>query len=70
MTLIVEEFLSQLFQGKGSVENHPDFIKHFNGKFEVFVFDNRVLVMDKRRHTTVIYNNIHIAKAKLINTKG
>lgn len=67
---MIEDFLSQLFHGKGATETRPEFVKYYNDKFEVFVFDNRVMVMDKRQDTTVVYNNMHIAKAKLINLKS
>lgn len=70
MTIMIEDFVYQLFNGKGIKHSQPGFVKYYNDKFEVFVFDNRVMVMDKRQRTTVVYNNMHIAKAKLINVKS
>ncbi len=61
----IDEFVAKLFEGKGTKENHNDFIKYFNDKFEVLVFDNRVLVKDKRARTMSVYNNLNIAKARL-----
>jgi hypothetical protein len=47
-----------------------EFMKFENGKFEVFVFDNKALVIDKRNtKKTIIYNNINIAKANLVYAK-
>jgi hypothetical protein len=60
-----------LFHGKGHVEEFADFTKYYNDKFEVLVFDNRLIVKDKRMsHKTVIYNNLTIAKANLIGVVG
>lgn len=61
----IDDFVNKLFEGKGTKENHSDFIKYFNDKFEVLVFDNRVLVKDKRSRTMNVYNNLNIAKARL-----
>jgi hypothetical protein len=65
MTLI-DDFVSQLFHGKNSKESYSDFVKYYNDKFEVLVFDNRVLVKDKRATTMAVYNNLNIAKARLL----
>jgi len=47
-----------------------DFMKFENGQFEVFVFDNKALVLDKRNSKkTIVYNNISIAKANLVYAK-
>jgi predicted nucleic acid-binding protein len=47
-----------------------DFMKYENGQFEVFVYDNKALVVDKRNtKKTIVYNNISIAKANLIHVK-
>lgn len=61
----IEDFVHTLFEGKGTKESHTDFVKYFNEKFEVLVFDNRVLVKDKRSRTMSVYNNLNIAKARL-----
>lgn len=67
MTLI-DEFVNHLLKGKGATEKNTDFIKYYNDKFEVIVFDNKVIVKDKRHiKKTVIYNNLNIARARLIN---
>lgn len=64
----VETFVTKLLQGKGATEIYEGFTKYYNDKFEVFVFDNKVLVKDKRQsHKTVIYNGIKVAQAKLID---
>ena len=64
----VDTFISKLLKGKGTTERHEGFTKYYNEKFEVFVFDNKVLVKDKRHlHKTIIYNGIKIAQAKLID---
>ena len=66
----VETFVSKLLKGKGVTEIYEGFTKYYNDKFEVFVFDNKVLVKDKRHsHKTIIYNGIKIAQAKLIDTR-
>ncbi len=58
-------------KGKGTMEIYDDFTKYYNDKFEVFVFDNKVLVKDKRQlHKTIIYNGMKVAEAKLIDTKA
>jgi hypothetical protein len=65
----VETFVSKLLKGKGITERYEGFTKYYNDKFEVFVFDNKVLVKYKRQsHKTIIYNGIKIAQAKLIDT--
>lgn len=64
----IDDFLSKLFQGKNHKENYSEFVKYFNDKFEVLVFDNKVLVKDKRSRTMHIYNNLNIAKARLISS--
>lgn len=61
----IDEFVTILFGGKGFKEKHSDFTKYFNDQFEVLVFDNRVVVKDKRATKTNVYNNLHIAKAQL-----
>lgn len=61
----IEDFVNTLFEGKSTKESHTDFIKYFNDKFEVLVFDNRLLVKDKRSRTMSVYNNLNIAKARL-----
>lgn len=63
----VEAFVAKLLKGKKSIERYEGFTKYYNDKFEIFVFDNKVLVKDKRQsHKTIIYNGIKIAQAKLI----
>ena len=65
----VETFVAKLLKGKGATERYDGFTKYYNDKFEIFVFDNKVLVKDKRQsHKTIIYNGIKIAQAKLIET--
>jgi hypothetical protein len=64
----VETFVTKLLKGKGSTETYEGFTKYYNDKFEIFVFDNKVLVKDKRYiHKTIIYNGIKVAQAKLID---
>lgn len=65
----VDAFITKLLKGKGATEIYEGFTKYYNDKFEVFVFDNKVLVKDKRQsHKTIIYNGIKVAQAKLIDT--
>jgi hypothetical protein len=61
----IDDFVKKLFEGKSIKESHNDFTKYFNDKFEVLVFDNKVLVKDKRSRTMSVYNNLNIAKARL-----
>ncbi len=64
----VESFVSQLLKGKAVTDRYEGFTKYHNDKFEIFVFDNKVLVKDKRySHKTIIYNSIKIAQAKLLD---
>jgi hypothetical protein len=64
----VDSFVARLLKGKMATERYDDFTKYYNDKFEVFVFDNKVLVKDKRQaHKTIIYNSIKIAQAKLVD---
>lgn len=63
----VEDFLYKLFHGKNNKECYSDFVKYYNDDYEVIVFDNnRVLVKDKRVKPLNVYNNLNIAKAKLL----
>ena len=63
---IIENFISLLLNGKAIYELHSDFEKYYNDKFEILIFDDNVLVKDKRQtHKIIIYNSIKIAKAKL-----
>lgn len=62
----IEEFIYKLFHGKNNTENFNDFVKYYNDKYEVLVYDNKVLVTDKRNKTFNIYNNLQIAKSKLL----
>jgi hypothetical protein len=66
----IEEFVETLMK-KGShvsKSTSKDFMKYSNDKFDVIVHDNKVIVIDKRnaKHH-VVYNNMSIAKAKLVN---
>lgn len=64
----VDDFAKKLLNGTGSKEYFTNFVKYQNNDFEILVFDNKVLVKDKRDTTkTVIYNNLSIAKANLEN---
>jgi hypothetical protein len=64
----VDVFVAKLLKGKGATDQFEEFVKYHNDKFEVFVFDNKVLVKDKRHsHKTIIYNSIKIAQAKLLD---
>ena len=62
----IDDLVAKLLNGKGFREQHTDFTKYSNDKFEILVFDNRVIVTDKRTVRPVIYNNITIAKANLV----
>lgn len=62
----IEEFIFKLFHGKNNIENFNDFVKYYNDKYEVLVYDNKVLVTDKRTKTFNVYNNLQIAKSKLL----
>lgn len=65
----IDEFLYKLFHGKNTKESFSDFVKYYNNDYEVLVYDNKVLVTDKRSKTINVYNNLQIAKSKLlINT--
>jgi hypothetical protein len=62
----INDFVEKLLNGTGTKEYFTNFVKYQNNDFEVLVFDNKVLVKDKRDSTkTVIYNNLNIAKANL-----
>jgi hypothetical protein len=62
----VDDFAKKLLNGTGCKEYFTNFVKYQNNDFEILVFDNKVLVKDKRNSTkTVIYNNLSIAKANL-----
>lgn len=62
----VDDFAKKLLNGTGSKEYFTNFVKYQNNDFEILVFDNKVLVKDKRDTSkTVIYNNLSIAKANL-----
>lgn len=62
----VDDFVKKLLNGTGSKEYFTNFVKYHNNDFEILVFDNKVLVKDKRNSSkTVIYNNLSIAKANL-----
>lgn len=62
----IEDFIYKLFHGKNNKENFNDFVKYYNDQYEVLVYDNKVLVTDKRTKTFNIYNNLKIAKSKLL----
>lgn len=62
----IEDFIYKLFHGKNYKENFNDFVKYYNDQYEVLVYDNKVLVTDKRTKTFNIYNNLKIAKSKLL----
>lgn len=62
----IEEFIYKLFHGKNNKQSFSDFVKYYNDKYEVLVYDNKVLVTDKRSKTFNIYNNLHIAKSMLL----
>jgi hypothetical protein len=65
----IDEFLHKLFNGKNTKECFNDFVKYYNKEYEVLVYDNKVLVTDKRSKKINIYNNLQIAKTRLlINT--
>jgi hypothetical protein len=67
----IEEFLHKLFHGKNTKESFNDFVKYYNSEYEVLVYDNKVLVTDKRSKKVNIYNNLQIAKTRLlINTQA
>ncbi len=67
----IDDFLYKLFQGKNIKESFNDFVKYYNKDYEVLVYDNKVLVTDKRSKTMNVYNNLHIAKSRLlVNTKA
>lgn len=62
-----DNFITQLLNGKCSIEEFNDFTKYYNDKFEILVFNNKMIVKDKRlADRVVIYNNIAIAKANLL----
>jgi hypothetical protein len=62
----IDDFVRTLLNGKMSKETYGEFTKFFNDQFEVLVFDNKVLVKDKRNvRRTIIYNSINIARAHL-----
>jgi hypothetical protein len=64
--VMIDDFIGKLMRGKGTKENHIDFVKYYNENFEIFVFDKKVIVKDKRfQNKTIIYNSIHIAKANI-----
>lgn len=62
----IEDFIYKLFHGKNNVESFSEFVKHYNEQYEVLVYDNKVLVTDKRTKTFNVYNNLQIAKSKLL----
>ena len=65
----IDDFVQNLLNGKISKETYGEFTKYFNDKFEILVFDNKVLVKDKRNiKRMIIYNSINIAKAHLQET--
>jgi hypothetical protein len=64
----IDSFVTKLLKGKGTTVMYEGFTKYYNDKFEILVYDNKVLVKDKRQlHKTIIYNSIKIAQAKLID---
>lgn len=67
----VDDFVYRLFHGKNTKECFNEFVKYYNNDYEVLVYDNKVLVTDKRSKTMNVYNNLHIAKSRLlVNTKA
>lgn len=65
--LQTDTFITQLLNDKCKVEEFTDFTKYYNDKFEVLVFNNRMIVKDKRlSNRVVVYNTAAIAKANLV----
>ena len=67
----VDIFINSLMKDSAMQRSvKKDFMKYENGKFEVFVFDNKTLVLDKRdSKKTIVYNGYNIAKANLNQIK-
>lgn len=62
----IEDFVYKLFHGKSTMECFSDFVKYYNNEYEVLVYDNKVLVTDKRSKKVNIYNSLQIAKTRLL----
>lgn len=62
----IDEFVYKLFNGKNTKECFSDFVKYYNNDYEVLVYDNKVLVTDKRSKKINVYNNLQIAKTRLL----
>ena len=67
----IDDFVHKLFHGKNTKECFSDFVKYSSNDYEVLVYDNKVLVTDKRSKKISIYNSLQIAKTRLlINTRA